>query len=74
MNGERWRTAAVLPLLGFVATVVAANWAMRTRELVGFQRWIIGAYDKRVPWAAWEAAGYSPRRLHVDDVGQMDLA
>jgi hypothetical protein len=32
-------------------------------ELVGFQRWVIGAYDKRVPWPAWKAARYSPRRL-----------
>ena len=35
----------------------------RTRELVGFQRWVIGAYDKRFSWAAWEAAGYRPERL-----------
>lgn len=35
----------------------------RTRELVGFQRWIVGAYDKRVPWERWEAAGYQPRKL-----------
>jgi hypothetical protein len=37
---------------------------VRTPELVGFQRWIVGgAYDKRVPWADWERAGYEPRRL-----------
>jgi hypothetical protein len=36
---------------------------VRTRELCGFQRWVIGAYDKRVPWDAWERAGYEPRRL-----------
>ena len=35
----------------------------RTRELVGFQRWIVGAYDKRIPWSRWVAAGYEPRRL-----------
>jgi len=35
----------------------------RTRELVGFQRWVIGAYDKRFSWAEWEAAGYRPERL-----------
>jgi hypothetical protein len=35
----------------------------RTPELVGFQRWVIGAYDKRIPWRDWMAAGYSPRRL-----------
>ena len=36
---------------------------VRTRELVGFQRWIIGAYDKRVSWDDWKAAGYEPRNL-----------
>lgn len=36
---------------------------VRTPELVGFQRWVIGAYDKRVPWAEWERASYQPRRL-----------
>ena len=35
----------------------------RTKELVGFQRWVIGAYDKRVEWAKWEAAEYRPERL-----------
>lgn len=35
----------------------------RTDELVGFARWVCGAYDKRVPWEAWKAAHYSPRRL-----------
>jgi len=37
----------------------------RTPELLGFQRWIIGAYDKTVPWAEWQAAGYRPERLGV---------
>jgi hypothetical protein len=36
---------------------------VRTAETVGFQRWVIGAYDKRVPWDRWEAAGYRPERL-----------
>lgn len=36
---------------------------VRTPELVGFQRWVIGAYDKRIPWADWEAAHYRPERL-----------
>lgn len=35
----------------------------RTKEIVGFQRWIIGAYDKSIPWAEWQAAGYEPRNL-----------
>jgi hypothetical protein len=36
---------------------------VRTPELVGFQRWVIGAYDKRVDWQSWEAAKYQPQRL-----------
>jgi hypothetical protein len=36
---------------------------VRTPELVGFQRWVIGAYDKRISWDAWSGAKYSPRRL-----------
>lgn len=35
----------------------------RTRELVGFQRWVIGAYDKRVEWNEWKKADYNPRKL-----------
>jgi hypothetical protein len=40
---------------------------VRTRETVGFQRWLIGAYDKRVSWSDWEASGYNPRKLHLYD-------
>lgn len=36
---------------------------VRTPELVGFQRWVIGAYDKRISWTDWERAGYRPERL-----------
>ena len=35
----------------------------RTPELVGFQRWVVGAYDKRVAWDDWRAANYQPRQL-----------
>ena len=35
----------------------------RTPELVGFQRWVVGAYDKRVNWADWEKANYEPRQI-----------
>ena len=35
----------------------------RTPELLGFQRWVIGAYDKKIPWAEWKAARFDPRRL-----------
>ena len=36
---------------------------VRTPELVGFQRWVIGAYDKAIPWDEWTAARYRPERL-----------
>ncbi len=36
---------------------------VRTRELCGLQRWLVGAYDKRVSWDAWVRAGYEPRNL-----------
>ena len=35
----------------------------RTREAVGFQRWILGHYYKAVDWPEWVAAGYNPRAL-----------
>lgn len=36
---------------------------VRNRETLGFQRWVIGGYDKAIPWAEWCAARYDPRRL-----------
>lgn len=36
---------------------------VRTPELVGFQRWVIGAYDKRIGWQEWKEANYRPERL-----------
>ncbi len=44
---------------------------VRTRELVGFQRWVIGAYDKRISWSEWRAANYEPRKLEPV-VGRID--
>lgn len=35
----------------------------RTPASVGFQRWVVGAYDKRVSWADWKAASYRPENL-----------
>ena len=35
----------------------------RDRELVGYQRWVVGAYDKGIPWEEWRRAGYRPERL-----------
>lgn len=36
---------------------------VRTPQAVGFQRWVVGAYDKRISWEAWERAGYRPERV-----------
>jgi hypothetical protein len=36
---------------------------VRTPELVGFQRWVVGAYDRRIGWNDWRRAGYDPRKL-----------
>lgn len=41
----------------------------RTRELVGFQRWVLGHYDKMgIAWDDFKAAGYEPRKLSNPDV------
>lgn len=37
----------------------------RTPELVGFQRWVIGAYDKRFSWKQWSEAKFRPERLDL---------
>ncbi|HYL98355.1 MAG TPA: hypothetical protein VEZ90_05320 [Blastocatellia bacterium] len=45
---------------------------IRNKQTVGFQRWIVGAYDKRVSWADWERAGYRPAglgELEMDSAG-----
>ena len=46
---------------------------VRTPELVGFQRWCVGAYDKPskrwpngVPWDKWVKAKYQPANLGYD--------
>jgi hypothetical protein len=36
---------------------------VRTPELLGFQRWVVDAYDKGIPWERWKAAHYNPRKL-----------
>jgi hypothetical protein len=33
----------------------------RTKELVGFQRWVLTGYDRHVPWHVWEDARYQPK-------------
>lgn len=39
---------------------------VRTQELVGFQRWVIGAYDKRISWDKWLKARFHPNNLGSD--------
>ena len=41
---------------------------VRTPELVGFQRWVIGAYDKRISWDRWAKASYRPEKLRSDEM------
>jgi hypothetical protein len=35
----------------------------KTSELLGIQRWAIGAYAKRVSWEQWARANYRPEKL-----------
>lgn len=46
---------------------------VRTPELVGFQRWVVGAYDKRIPWREWSEANQRPEHLGRRDGPQMQL-
>jgi hypothetical protein len=47
---------------------------VRTKELVGFQRWVIGGYDKGIPWEDWVGARYQPRNLtKSQDARQLPL-
>jgi len=36
---------------------------LRTKELVGFQRWIVRRIDLKVPWKDFEAINYRPERI-----------
>lgn len=49
---------------------------VRTTETVGFQRWVVGAYDKRISWEEWKRAGYRPERVGLQSSkveSQMEL-
>lgn len=35
----------------------------RDPELLGFQRWVLGGYDKGIAWADWSRARFQPRHL-----------
>lgn len=45
----------------------------RSPELVGFQRWVLGGYDKSIPWEEWSSARYQPRRLKRTQHPTVDL-
>ncbi len=45
----------------------------RTLELVGFQRWVIGAYDKRISWQDWKRARFRPEKLGAPAAGLRPL-
>lgn len=38
---------------------------VRNAATVGFQRWVVGAYDKRIAWTDWKAADYRPENLNL---------
>lgn len=38
---------------------------VRTPELLGFQRWVIGAYDKRISWADWSGNRWRPEGIDL---------
>lgn len=46
---------------------------VRTPELVGFQRWVVGHYDKRIPWSDWAGARFEPRRLRTEESRHLPL-
>lgn len=45
----------------------------RTPELLGFSRWVIGAYDKKIPWEEWVRARYQPKGLGDRTGTQLEL-
>lgn len=40
---------------------------VRNIKTVGFQRWVVGSYHKRIEWADWVAARYQPCNLISDN-------
>lgn len=47
---------------------------VRTPETIGFQRFIIGAYDKRFTWSDWKRAQFRPERLGLLPSNQLELS
>ena len=45
----------------------------RSRDLIAYQRWVLGGYDKSVPWRTWMDARAEPRRLDIRETAQTRL-
>ena len=45
----------------------------RTPELLGYSRWVIGAYDKGIPWEEWSRARFQPGNLGDRSGAQVHL-
>ena len=45
----------------------------RTPDLLGYSRWVIGAYDKGISWEEWSRAGFQPRNLGDRSGAQVHL-
>lgn len=46
---------------------------VRTPELLGYSRWVIGAYDKGIPWEEWVRARFQPAGLGDRSGAQIHL-
>jgi hypothetical protein len=46
---------------------------VRTKELTDYQRWVMGAYDKTIPWPEWLAARGQPMYLTRNRKAQLHL-
>lgn len=42
-------------------------------EIRAFCRWVIGAYDKKIPWETWTEARGEPRRLRLRKTTQLPI-
>jgi hypothetical protein len=68
LGGTGWDVARTLADAGIpprtrCPTRRAGRLLGRTPLTVGFQRWVVAGYDKRVPWPEWKAAHCQPREL-----------
>lgn len=45
----------------------------RTPELLGYARWVLGGYDKSIPWVEWSSAKMQPANLERRSRRQLPL-